>query len=444
MNYEEKRKWLYKEALEFDTLSQCDDKYKREFFGLIEACIVNLLKGENNFFGNFMIKTKKQVSFNIEWPIVTQATIGGFKMKFNPLIILTCTQNEVIALLKHEIYHIMYGHYIRDKELKNKYSPLAINIAMDISINQYINNLPMFCRRLNDINMEFGLELKGNMPIEKYAYEIHNAIKRQYKSKKIIKDNSSFIDAINYETCHDGWNEQSLDADSLKELTRSAIISSYKGKAPKDLAHIFFLLNQKNELNWQQLLKKLIPNIKMDYYKTTARRDRRQPDRLDIRGKLASKIPEIILAIDISASMSDKEIDKIMREVLAIVKSKAGNLTVIECDNEIRNIYRLKSINDIQKRSQNNGATLYSPVFEFMKKNNMKNNILIYFTDGEGEKELSIKPINKQIIWVLTSDKELSLNNSYGKIKRLNKVTENHEGNEALKEMRGIIHDWAR
>lgn len=444
MNYEEKRKVLYKQALDFETLNQYNDKYKREFFELIESCVINLLKGENNFFGSFMIKVIKEISFNSEWPIITKAMLGGFKMKFNPLLILTCTENEVVALLKHEIYHIMYGHYIRERNMKNKYSSLAINIAMDISINQYINNLPMFCRRLNDVNMEFALELKSNMPVEKYAYEIHNAIKRQYKSKKIIKDNSNFISEVNYEKCHDGWNDEHLSDDALRELTKNTIINSYNGKAPEDLKRMILLMNQKSELDWKQLLKKLIPNMKMDYYKTTTRRDRRQPDRLDIRGKLPSKIPEIILAIDISASMTDKEIDKIMREVLTIVKSKAGRLTVIECDNEIRSIYRLKSIKDIQKRSKNNGSTSYSPIFEFMKKNNMKKNILIYFTDGEGEKELSVKPVNKEVIWVLTSDKELSLNNPYGKIKKLNKVSETHEGNEALQEMRGIIHDWAR
>ena len=442
MNYEEKRKTLYKEALSFETANEYSDKFKRSFFELIEISIVNLLKGENNFFGNFMIKIKKEISFTIEWPIVTSAEMGGFKMKFNPLIILTCTEKEVIALLKHEIYHVMYGHYTREKAMKNKFSPLAVNIALDISINQYINNLPMFCKRLNDINMEYNLELENNLSVERYAEEIQKAINLQNKKRKVIKDNKLSFD-INYESCHDGWNEDNLDKSALNELTKKVILSSYNGKAPKDLQEIILLLNKKSELNWQQLLKKVIPNVKMDYYKTTARRDRRQPDRLDIRGKLPSKIPEIILAIDISASMSDEEINKIMREVLAIVKSKSGKLTVIECDNAIRNIYRLKSIKDVQKRTNNNGSTAYSPVFEYMKKNNMKNNILIYFTDGEGEEELTVKPINKETIWVLTSDSDLSLKNPHGKIKRLkvNNKVDNLGGSSALEEMREVIQD---
>ena len=71
--------------------------------------------------------------------------------------------------------------------------------------------------------------------------------------------------------------------------------------------------------------------------------------------------------------------------------------------------------------------------------------VLIYFTDGVGEKELSVKPINKNIIWVVSGNEELSLKNPYGEVKRINtEKKEVIEGNIGLKMINEAIHEWAR
>ena len=75
-----------------------------------------------------------------------------------------------------------------------------------------------------------------------------------------------------------------------------------------------------------QILKRMIPSVNSGYKKTTTRRNRRQPERLDLRGTLPKSIPEIIIAIDISASMTDEDIRKILIEVLAICRSKNAKI----------------------------------------------------------------------------------------------------------------------
>lgn len=71
--------------------------------------------------------------------------------------------------------------------------------------------------------------------------------------------------------------------------------------------------------------------------------------------------------------------------------------------------------------------------------------VLIYFTDGVGERELEVKPINKKTIWVVSGNEELSLKNPYGEIKRINtEKKESSGGNIGLKMVNEAIHDWAR
>ena len=185
--------------------------------------------------------------------------------------------------------------------------------------------------------------------------------------------------------------------------------------------------------------------IRSGYKKTIMRRDRRQPERVELRGKLPNMIPEITVAIDISASMSDEDIKKIMIEILALTQNRRGNITVIECDNEIRRIYKLRSPKDIRKRKSNTGSTAFSPVFEYMKEKNLRNNILIYFTDGVGEKELTVKPVNSNTIWVLSGKEELSLENPFGIIKRINQNKVVGEGKSAALDMiREVVSNLAR
>ncbi|MGL5245053.1 MAG: VWA-like domain-containing protein, partial [Sarcina sp.] len=204
-------------------------------------------------------------------------------------------------------------------------------------------------------------------------------------------------------------------------------------------------MKEKPEIQWREFLRNLLPATRSGYRKTITRKDRRMPERLDLRGKLPNTIPKILVAMDISASMSDKDIENIMVEILALVKNKNSEIKIIECDDQIRKIYNLHSIKDIKPRSKKTGSTKFSPVFKYIKENNMREYILVYFTDGVGEKTLEIKPINSRTLWVLTGDEDLSLDKPYGTIKRITKEKKETYGhNYGLQELRENIHDWAR
>lgn len=451
MNMDQKRKELYNHILKTKEIVHLNmtEVFEKEFWSYLEKVIISLYDEENYFFGQFLIQVKRKISFYIKWPIATKPTMSGFVMFFNPILLLECDMYEVQALLKHEIYHIIMDHYVREKNLKNKYSKLAISIAMDLAINQYIKNLPTYSKRLEGVNLEFNLKLEYDMTMEQYAEEIQAAI--DYKEKYKVKDTKDNINynEIDQERSHEIWEETSLNLDNLKQITKKTSINAYKGKAPKVIEKIIMKMEEKPEIKWNEFLKRLLLSAKSGYKKTITRRDRRMPNRVDLRGKLPKYIPKIIIAIDISASMNDKDIEKIIVEILGIIQNRHYNIKVIECDSEIRRIYNVNSVRDIRKRSKNNGATKFSPVFKYLKENNMRDHILIYFTDGVGENELEVKPINNKICWILIGNENLSLKNTYGIVKRLNREDDNQynknyglqELRESILELRETIHD---
>lgn len=443
MDFNNKKEELLKKAYNIKSIDELDNMYIKSFFELVEQVILDLLESEDSFFGQFMLRVKRQIRIDLKSPIATIPKRNGFNMYFNPILFLQCEKKEMSALFKHEIYHIMYSHFSRERKMKERLSKEAINTALDISINQYIKNLPPWSKKINSINIEYNLNLKEDRSAEEYAEEIYKSIKLRIKEPKIDKEES--LDEINLENAHDIWEEIDVSQEDIESLTKKTAISIYDENMPSDIEDIILSYREKAEISWQRILKNILPAIKSGYKKTTTRRNRRQPNRLDLRGRLPKNESELIVAIDISASMSDDTLHKILVEILEISKTINNTITIIECDDTIKIVYKLRSEKDIKKRYENNGSTAFTPVFKYILENNLRNSILIYFTDGVGEKELDIKPLNKRIIWVLIGSEEFSLKNHYGTVKRISSDKEEKvEGNVGLRMVNSVIHDWAR
>lgn len=430
--------------------------FENKFFKLIEHCSFALMNnGTDSFFAYFLIQLKKAIKYDISDAAATVFNGSSFIIYFNPAIFLECSFLEMQALIKHEIYHIMSSHHIRAKALRGKHSSLAVNLAMDISINQYIVNLPNWANTIEKVRLSYNVDLKEAETMEQYAASIQAALEKLKKDKKQgveAEQNNLEEDYIQREhdsaQAHELWyTNQQLDGELLKESVKKMAFNAEKGKVPDSIDELLRDLTKKAEITWKDYLKKLLGTLPSGYKKTITRRDRRQPERLDLRGRLSRHIAQIAVAIDISGSITDSELEQIMGEVFAIIKNYPSEVTIMECDSTIRRAYKVKSVKDVKKKINTRGATKFSPVFEYMIKNRMKNHVLIYFTDGLGEEELAVKPIHKNTIWVLTGKgEELSLEKPYGVVKRLSNVkeqkTEYYYAPDAIKEHRQMEWAW--
>ena len=191
------------------------------------------------------------------------------------------------------ILHILLKHHGRERILKNKYRKLAINLAMDISVNQYINHLPAFVERINTVNMRFDLNLKTNETLEFYTEEIHKAILEHPKEAKELSES----DKANYEEVHDQWVEsEDEDTDEVKDKLKSTLKLASRNGIPDEVLRIV-KDNLKGEVHWTQIIRKAMRTLPKGKKKTVTRVNRRQPERLDLRGELKNHIPDVTVAI---------------------------------------------------------------------------------------------------------------------------------------------------
>ena len=401
--------------------------FKNEFFSLVDKVNLSLMEDKDNFYGYFLFQTSREIRFDISSPTAINFKGAKYVIYFNPIIFLDLNMRQMESTIKHEILHVISMHLVRAKGLKGKYSTLAINMAMDIVVNKYLNNLPPYATTLENVNVAYNLKLEPYEPFEYYVEKIQIELDLQEKDEEGEEDDTRQSDDIeteyNPEKTHDIWEDSSdIDEKTLKEFTEKAINNSQKGKIPEYLdGMIASLKNSKGELPWNLYLNRLMGTVESNKKKTITRRNRRQPNRLDLRGQLRSHKAEIAVAIDISGSISDEEFKQAIKEVLNIVKNYNHEITIIECDNEIRRIYKVKSIKDIKERLKRRGSTKFSPVFEYA--NNKKINLLVYFTDGKGEDKLQVIPRGYKILWVISGrGDKLSLREPYGAVKKLSKV----------------------
>lgn len=409
-------------------------EFKEEFFSLVDKVSLSLMEDKDNFYGYFLLQMSREIRFDISSPTAVNFKNAKYVIYFNPIIFLNHNLKQMESTIKHEILHIVYRHLIRAKELKDSYSTLAINMAMNIVVNTYLDYLPPYAITLEWVILNYSLKLLPFKPFEYYVEEIQKALDLLEADEDAADDNnqneaddSESDDKVETdydpEKAHDVWEEKSdIDEKTLQEFTEKFIDNAQKGSIPNYLESLISSLkNSKGELPWNLYLKRLMGTVESDKKKTVARRNRRQPDRLDIRGQLRSHKAKIIVALDISGSISDEEFSQAMKEVLAIVKNYNHEITIIECDNEIRRVYTVKSVKDIKDRSNIRGGTKFTPVFDYA--NHHKVNLLVYFTDGKGEEKLLTIPRGYKTLWVISgSGDKLSLREAYGAVKKLKNV----------------------
>lgn len=421
--YELMRSDLFNRLSSVDDISNLDKEFEKDFFRLIEYCNLKLMDGDDNYFGNFLLLIERRIKYDLKTSTAIQPRLSNFIIYFNPYIILECSLKEVLALIKHDIYHILSNHIVREKKLRGKYSKLAINLALDISINGYIRNLPLWAESVSKVSLSYNVDLPEDAPFEEYARLIQNALDKKERNNKTGEEDGVVKEHL-IEGAHDIWVESDdISELELKEITKSVSVKAGKTKIPSQVEELLSNLYKKSEVSWSNYLKRYIKTIPSGRKKVSTRRNRRQPKRLDLKGELGRYEPKIVVALDTSGSITQEEIRGAIKEIFAISKNINTQITIIEFDTEIRRCYKAKSQKEINYKLETKGGTKFSSVVQYMNTTNMKNSVLIIFTDGCGEKELIKAPKEYNILWVLSGKEEkLSLVKPYGVVKRLKEV----------------------
>ena len=179
-------------------------------------------------------------------------------------------------------------------------------------------------------------------------------------------------------------------------------------------------LNEPPQIKWQSLIVKQIGKQVCGKRKSPNRLNRRDPKSIYKKGNLNDRLHPIVVAFDVSGSVSNKELMYFLNELQALSDKMKLPITYIQFDWDIQNVETIAPNEKPSFNLHGRGGTSFQPVFDYLKDEQYpKETQLFIFTDGGGEREINNRGY-KKYQWIISGNQYLSVQNESRPIIRLN------------------------
>lgn len=317
-------------------------------------------------------------------------------MMYNPVFVETLNDKELVAVLYHEMEHIMRNHiFMYNKEIHRKHHK-RFNIAMDLIINQVIPNLPkqaMFIENFKDKN---GKPFPAKESTERYYDLLEDATHEnpnvEGDEQEIKTLDEHFWEGIEEKDVLEGTSD-------LLKRAQNHYEKAHRTKS-QELADVLQELHKTlTDINYKQILanalRQSIPG--KDISKTWSRPSRRYS--LLAKGNKIKPNPSIGIYCDTSGSISYNEVNECINILADIFKHgvKQMNLNLFHHKLYKKKVFKKGQLFD-QSELQSGGTDL-TDVMESISKSNDDINIVL--TDGYYDRPLMKDKIYKPVFFLI-------------------------------------------
>ncbi|MBD3620124.1 MAG: hypothetical protein HUJ28_11700 [Chromatiales bacterium] len=179
---------------------------------------------------------------------------------------------------------------------------------------------------------------------------------------------------------------ETLDVQWQQRLAGAAQQAMQAGKLGGAMARMVDHLLQP-QLPWRMLLARYLTSIARDDYSYSRPSGRREGPA--IFPSMRSEQIDVVVALDISGSIGEREMGEFVSEIDAIKSQMRARITLVACDAELAEgcpwRYEPWEEFSLPKQFKGGGGTSFSPVFEWAERLDRQPDILVYFTDAEGQ-----------------------------------------------------------
>ena len=178
------------------------------------------------------------------------------------------------------------------------------------------------------------------------------------------------------------------------------------------------------QLNWRALLRKHIKETIP--YDSTYKRPKKRAYSTGVYMPVIYCKPHIItVAVDISGSISDKELKTFITEIYGITRAY-NNVdirvlfwsTQVDAKNDVK--YKPNKIREVlDVKAYTTGGTEISCVEDYIIDHDMKESSIIYLTDGFVESNPCFKCRQKKRLFIIQKEGETSILEKYGPVAKL-------------------------
>jgi len=368
----------------FDKLiGPTDPKIDERARDLLITARVGLLIN-HSFFGN--LATRLKMINADEW--CSTAATDGRNFYYNSRFICLLKPKEVEFLVGHEVLHVVYDHMGR----RDNRDPQIWNIANDYAVNadlkrhkvgQFITSVPCL------------YEAKYDGKYSEYIYD--DLMKGVSKISLDDLIDQMLDEHMDSEDDSDGEAEgkgrpkpmTQEERDALRQEIKQNIINAAAGsEAGKLPAGVKRLLDDITDpkMPWRDLIQtNLTSLIKSDYSFSRLNRRGWHMDAI-MPGSIPGEEIDVVVALDMSGSISDKQAQMFLGEVSGMMQMFDGYKIHVFCfDTSVHNPQSYSSDNldtMSEYEPKGGGGTDFTSIFDYLKERGEDTKRLIVFTDG--------------------------------------------------------------
>ncbi|HEB95085.1 MAG TPA: hypothetical protein ENI96_01480 [Sedimenticola thiotaurini] len=193
--------------------------------------------------------------------------------------------------------------------------------------------------------------------------------------------------------------QETLSVQWQQRLAGAAQQAMQAGRLGGSMARMIDHLLQP-QLPWRMLLARYLSSNARDDY-SYMRPSRREGE--FILPSLRSHQIDLVVAIDTSGSISDSDFDQFIGEVDALKGQMRARVTLLACDAELAGdgpwVFEPWEELRLPRRFQGGGGTRFEPVFDWVERQGMQPETLVYFTDAEAQ--FPLQPPPYPVIWLV-------------------------------------------
>ena len=113
--------------------------------------------------------------------------------------------------------------------------------------------------------------------------------------------------------------------------------------------------------------------------------------------------PKIAIAVDVSGSVSDRDLDQMVEQLQTVIRSMRTKVSVCAFDHTLKGPKKVSNVVQARDILKGGGGTNVAPVFELYNKACHRPDVLIVMTDGC----IYDAPVQKppfEVVWCLVGD----------------------------------------
>ena len=200
-----------------------------------------------------------------------------------------------------------------------------------------------------------------------------------------------------------GQSLSETEREELETLWRQRLVAAaqqarHAGRLGESLARSIDDLIQP-KLPWRALLSRYMMSAARDDY-SFQRISRREGAAM--MPSLHSGQMDVVIGLDTSGSIDAGEIAEFVAEIDALKGQLRARVTLLACDEKITEgpmIYEAWESIEAPTELSGGAGTRFTPVFEWIERENLRPDIVLYFTDAEGEFPKQAPPF--AVLWLV-------------------------------------------